>query len=296
MADRAQVPVAHGLGDGVPRVLDRPGVVGVLGERGPADGRGEPDVLVGDDEARPGHGDGELPQAPGGRLLVDAGHEDEQLPVLVPPEPVADTAEPSPSSRLRSSGGCPHRHPGEPLGDLAPHARPEPCLQGRHLGDADHGEDTAAPGRGRAAELAVEFVHEVRPRVEAGARIARQVLHRDRDAVQLGRYPRRELARVGGLRQAVVGALRQQIGDGTGGVGPGRRDHEQRKRLPRRVGADLAYDVEALAPPVRTVVEGHDRVRWRLPDLALYVAGDGVGDVVPGESQGPGEQFTARPR
>lgn len=78
--------------------------------------------------------------------------------------------------------------------------------------------------------------------------------------MQLGRYPRGQLTRVGRLRQAVVGAALQQIGDGAGGVCAGPGDHEQRKRLPGGVGAHLPYDVEAEAPTVRAVVEGHDRV------------------------------------
>lgn len=96
----------------------------------------------------------ELVQPTPGRLLVEARHQHEQPPVLVPAQPVAAAAEPLDDLR-------------EPLGDLLPDARPEPLLQRGHFGDLDDGEHAASPTGDRAAQFAVEFSAEVR-RLTAG--------------------------------------------------------------------------------------------------------------------------------
>ncbi|BDM71451.1 hypothetical protein HEK616_49380 [Streptomyces nigrescens] len=285
--DRPQVAVAERFLHGVQGLRGGLGAGRAAGERQPADGRGEADVLVGDDEAGAGHGGGELHQAPAGGLLVDAGQQHQQMAVVVPAEPVAEAA------GLLG-------HPGQPLGDLPADPRPEPGLQGGHLGDPDDGEHPAVPGGLRAPELAVELVQEVRLGVEAGARVAQQALDGDRDAAELGLDPGGEFDRVGGLGYAVVGALPEHVDDVGGLRGGG--DHEQRQRPPGGGGADLAdhlqtgvvvRDRAGTGVPVGGV-EGDDGVRVRLAHPPVDLAGRGVADVVAGGAQGPGEALQAR--
>ncbi len=121
--------MAQGLGDGVARPLDRTAVGVREGE--PADGRGQPYVLVGDDEPGAGRRRRELAQGAARGFLVHARHENEQASVLVPAEPVAAVAEPL-------------GDPGEPLGHLTAYPRPEPFLKRVRLGHADHRDDAAA--------------------------------------------------------------------------------------------------------------------------------------------------------
>ncbi len=124
--------------------------------------------------------------------------------------------------------------------------------------------------------------------VQAGARVEGQPLDGDRDAVELGGNPGRQLDGVGGLRQTVVGAAAQQTGD-TGGFAVG-GDHHQGQHLALRRVAYLLYDLHGVLDAA--AVEGDDRVGRGLFDAAAHLARDGVGDRVAGGFEGAGEPFT----
>ncbi|AKA08956.1 hypothetical protein SAZ_31805 [Streptomyces noursei ZPM] len=277
VADGAQVAMAQRLAGRVAGLVDGVGGVGAPGEREPADGRGEADVLVGDDEAGAGGRGREVRQAAQRALLVDAGQQHQQVAVVVAAEPVADAAE------LFGDAG-------QPFGDLAADPGAQPLLQGGEFGDADDGEDPAVPGGFGAVEFAFRLVEEVRTGVEAGARVAQQLLDGDRHAAELGLDAGGEFVRIGGLGYAVVGALAEQLGDagGAGGVG----DDQERQRPAGGDGADLADDGGSGVPGTG-FVEGDDGVRGCLADAGAGLAGRGVADVVAGGAQGVGEAFQA---